>query len=348
MVGWSAACGAPADRGASREDAGLAHSIEPFSRGTAGALRAGDGGDPDGDRRRPIEALGINGALGNAWLGRGLVRIHRGEVAAGRADLQTAAALEPQRALLRSYLGKAFFEEHDPARATRELARAKAMDAEDPTAWLYSALLLQRQNQINAAIRDLEHSQDLVGNRGLYRSRLLLEQDRAVRRANLASIYREAGMIDLSLREAARAVNYDYANPSAHLFLAGSYDALRDPRQVNLRYETAWFNELLLANLLAPVGAGSLSQSMSQQEYSRLFDRNRYGAQFSSEYLGHGDWQTDGSLYEITGHSSFAAGASYRSQRGYRSNEDLEQYASYAKFKHDLTSQDSLLLGMFH
>ena len=34
-----------------------------------------------------------------------------------------------------------------------------------------------------------------------------------------------------------------------------SLNALRDPTRFNLRYETPWFGELLLANLLSPVGA---------------------------------------------------------------------------------------------
>ena len=82
-----------------------------------------------------------------------------------------------------------------------------------------------------------------------------------MRGANLASIYRDAGMTDVSVREAARAVTYDYANDSAHLFLSDSYNELRDPTRFNLRYETVWFNELLLANSLSPVGAGRLSQT---------------------------------------------------------------------------------------
>jgi tetratricopeptide (TPR) repeat protein len=37
------------------------------------------------------QAIAIDGALGNAWLDRGLCRIRQGEVEAGRQDLQTAA-----------------------------------------------------------------------------------------------------------------------------------------------------------------------------------------------------------------------------------------------------------------
>ena len=53
---------------------------------------------------------------------------------------------------------------------------------------------------------------------------------------------------DVAVREASRGVDSDYANASSHLFLANSYNSLRDPRRINLRYETPWFNELLLAN----------------------------------------------------------------------------------------------------
>ena len=61
------------------------------------------------------------------------------------------------------------------------------------------------------------------------RSRLMLDQDRAVRSANLAGVYRDAGMTEASLREAARAVTYDYANDSAHLFISDTFNELRDP-----------------------------------------------------------------------------------------------------------------------
>ena len=102
--------------------------------------------------------------------------------------MQTAATLEPQRAVLRSYLGKALSNTKDYRLAERELARAKEMDANDPTAWLYSALLEQQENRINEAVSEIEHSQDLNNNRSVFRSRLLLDQDRAVRSANLAAI----------------------------------------------------------------------------------------------------------------------------------------------------------------
>ena len=302
--------------------------------------------------RKAIEwfdrAIAVDSALGNAWLGRGLCRIRRGDARGGREDLLVAAALEPQRAALRSYLGKAYGDAGDYSRAAKEMQLAEKLDRNDPTAWLYSALLNQQQNQINDAIRDLERSQELNENRSAYRSGLLLDQDRGVRSANLAGIYRDAGMIDVSLREAARAVNEDYGNYSGHLFLANSYNELRDPQLVNLRYETPAAAEYLLANLLAPVGAGTLSPAISQQEYSKLFERDRFGIYSGTEYLSEGDWIQTGAQYGTFGNFSYSLDAFYRSESGQRVNNDLEQRQLSLKFKQQFSPQDAVYVQATH
>ena len=301
------------------------------------------------DRRKEAlvamdHAIELDPALGNAWLGRGLMRIQAGHLLAGRDDLLVAAELEPQRAVLRSYLGKAFAQEGDLARAAKELQLADQLDPNDPTSRLYQALVDYQQNRINDSVRDLEKSRDLNDNRSVFRSQLLLDQDRAVRSANLAAIYRDAGISEFSQHEAANAVNDDYVNYSGHLFLSEIYDDLRDPNQINLRYETPWFNELLLANLLAPVGAGNLSQSVSQQEYSRLFESDHIGASSSAEYFSRGDFLQRGSVYGTIDSTSFAIDSDYRSTRGYRANDDDRSLTLYAKIKQQITPQDSVLI----
>ena len=290
------------------------------------------------------KAIAADGALGNAWLGRGLLKIHSGDLKAGREDLQVAATLEPQRAVLRSYLGKAFAVDNDKVHAQKELTLAKKLDPNDPTSWLYSALLLQQENRVNEATRDLEESKELNDNRSVFRSRLLLDQDQAVRSANLAAIYRDAGMFDVSVQEASAAVNSDYANASAHQFLASSYDYIRDPKLINLRFETAAYSEYLLANLLAPAGGGGLAQTISQQEYSRFFVADHLGAFGNAEYSSHGDWIVDGGQYGVIGDTSYALSGSYRNELGYRPNNDLELWTLSAQVKEQLTPQDSLYL----
>jgi Tfp pilus assembly protein PilF len=322
------------------------------------------------------QAIAADSALGNAWLGRGLCRIRLGEgprntehgprntfsshfgplppaiaplpsplpEPSALDDLLIAAALEPQRSLLRSYLGKAYADASDDSRASKELKLARELDKNDPTPWLYSALLRQQQNRINEAIADIETSQELNDNRGLFRSRLLLDEDRAVGGANLASIYRDAGMTDVSVREAARAVTYDYANASAHLFLADSYNELRDAARVNLRYETVWFNELLLANLLSPVGGGRLSQHVSQQEYSRLFEAD--GLHLASSTIARSDNKSVmelASQFGTFGGTSYSLDLDYDYQRGVRPNNDLSSIEWYSTIKQQVSPQATLL-----
>ena len=290
------------------------------------------------------EAIRLDAALGNGWLGRGLCHIRRGEIESGRQDLLVAAALEPQRALLRSYLGKAFSLEGEWLLGRRELDLAKRLDPRDPTAWLYLALLDQQENRVNEGVRDLEKSKDLNDQRSLFRSRLLLDQDRAVRSANLAALYRDAGLEQFSLGEAGRAVAFDYGNYSAHLFLADSLNELRDPTRFNLRYETPWLNELLLAQLLAPVGGAGLSQNISQAEYSRLFEVNRLGLSSVTETRSDGQIRQLGSQFGVFGNTSYAFDVEYQHNGGVRPNNELSRLEWGMRIQQQLTWQDTVLL----
>ncbi len=289
-------------------------------------------------------AIQVDGALGSAWLGRGLCLIRQGDTRHGLLDLQTAAVLEPQRSVLRSYLGKGYETAGLEDQATRELALAKKLDARDPTSWLYSALLKREQNRVNQAVEDLETSVQLNDRRAVYRSRFLLDEDRAVRSSSLANVYQTAGMPEVSVREAARAASDDYANYSAHLFLSDSFNALRDPTRFNLRYETVWFNELLLANLLSPVGGTPLSQQVSQQEYSRLFERDRIGLRSSSEFRSDGQFLELSSQFGTIGNTAWSLDLDYQHNDGVRVNNGLDRIEWYTTVKQQLNDRDSLLL----
>jgi Tfp pilus assembly protein PilF len=301
------------------------------------------------------QAIAIDGALGNAWLGRGLCRIRLGDREGGRQDLQTAVVLEPQRAVLRSYLGKAFaisdlrfpisdWGRADPLLALKELELAQRLDPKDPTVWLYSALVKQPQNRINEAVRDLQRSAGLNVNRQVYRSQLLLDQDRAVRSVNLASAYADAGLADVAQREAGRAVDGDAGNYSAHLFLGNAYQAQRDLKGISQRFEATAVSEYLLANLLSPVGAGTLAQSVSQQEYSKLFEADGFGVASSTEYFSNGRWVEQGAQYGTFGNFDYALSAYYNTDNGQRPNNDLEQMELSVQAKYQMTSKDSLYL----
>src|SRR5262249_41575558 len=157
-------------------------------------------------------------------------------------------------------------------------------------------------------------------------------------------LYRDAGMEDVSVREAGKAVNADYANYSAHLFLANSYDLLRDPKLFNLRYEAPARSEWLIGNLLAPVGAGTLSRNMSEQDYVRLFEQDGLGVSSSTEYRSHGEWIQSGSQFGRLGQLSYALDAYYRSDNGQRPNNELEHLQLSAQIKCQITPQDGVFL----
>jgi tetratricopeptide (TPR) repeat protein len=285
-------------------------------------------------------AVELDGAFGNGWLGLGLIKIRQGDLEGGRIDLQTAATVEPVASIFHSYLGKAMSKDGRRIEAEKDLMFARQLDPNDPTPLLYMALEKQQNNRTNEAIGDLEESIRLNDNRRLFRSAFLLDQDRAVRNANLARIYQAAGMKDVAVREAALAVENDYANPSAHLFLANSYNALRDPDRTLLRYETPWFNELLMANLLSPVGGGPLSQVVSQQEYSKLLEADGVGGSLFTEWRSTSEIRTTASFFGTSGNVSYGIDAYYRNDDGDRANSDIDLREIYAQFKWQPTADD--------
>lgn len=289
-------------------------------------------------------ALQVDPALGSAWMGRGLVRLRSGD-RAGREDLRVAASLESNRALTRSYLGKSYGDAGLWESAWGELQRARELDPADPTSWLYEALVRYENREAGPAMRSLLGALDRMANRRLFRSQLLLDQDRAVGSANLAAVYADVGWSRAALREAIRAVHEHYGNFSAHRFLADSYAVHLDPRLVSLREEAAWGREQLLANLLAPVGAGSLSSQITQQEYSRLFERD--GAHWSGATGYRSDlhqWTAAASQFGTFGRLSYAVDGGYQTESGQGGGEDLERRAVSVRLKHQIGISDHVML----
>lgn len=293
-------------------------------------------------------AIELDGALGYGWLGRGLCRIRRGDRTGGVEDLQVAATVEPQRAMFRSYLAKAWGETGHATLARHEVELARTLDPADPTGWFYSALLNRERNEVNRAILDLERAVELNDGRQVYRSRVLLDQDAAVQGVHLAGMYDDAGLVDWSAYVAGRAVQLDPASHGAHLFLGDSHQRQRDPGRVHQRYETAAVSEHLLANLLAPVGAGTLAQTVTANEFSSLFESDGPGFASATEYLSRGAWTESAAYYGTLGRSSFALSGYYRTDPGQRANNDSEQHEVSARFKQQVTEADSVYFEVAH
>ncbi|WP_051300120.1 tetratricopeptide repeat protein [Methylobacter luteus] len=219
-----------------------------------------------------------------ARLGLGLAKIRQSDLTAGRQDLEIAAILDPNNALLRSYLGKGYFEEKRNALAEDQFNLAKERDPNDPTPYFYDAMKKQTENRPVEALQDLQQAMALNDNRAVYRSRELLDSDRAARGASLARIYDNLGFEQRGVVEAISSLQTDPTNYSAHRFLSDTY--------VNQSSrETAQLSELLQAKLLQPINInpvqphlsvsqrGLLSASdmanSSFQDFTRNFERNR-------------------------------------------------------------------------
>jgi Flp pilus assembly protein TadD len=301
-----------------------------------------DEANPSAALKQFNRALELDGALGIAWLGRGLAHEMERDSRQGQEDLQTAAALEPQRSLFRSYLGKGFSQEREDTLARKDFRLAKELDPHDPTPWLYSSLHDQQLNRLNDSVDELERAIELNDNRSLFRSRLLLDRDRAVASADLSAIYDAAGMRDVSRLEASRAVSQDYADFSGHLFLAQSLETQEDPNSYDLRFETPRQSELLVANLLAPAGGGNLSQLLSQQDHLQYFEPRVFGLSSLTQYGSRGDWDQSAALFGTVDTWSYAFDSQYVYHHGQRDNSDLEQLRFILSASEQVTPDDRI------
>lgn len=195
------------------------------------------------------QAVDIDSTDPLARVGLGLATIRSGNLQVGREHLEIASALDPSNSLIRSYLGKVYATESPTSRgplAEAQLALARDLDPQDPTPSLYRALILQALNRPVEALAEADTSVRLNGNRAVYRSRLLLDQDNATRSASLARVYRDLGFEDQALTYSAKALSLDPLSYSAHAFLA-------DYLTFQPRHEMARDSELLQAQLLQPL-----------------------------------------------------------------------------------------------
>ena len=236
------------------------------------------------DARAAFEkAIELDSADPLPHLGLGLARISAGELQRGRADIEVGVALGSNDALLRAYLGKAYFEEKRAPLDNQQFDIAKQLNPNDPTAWLYDGIARQTQNRPVEAVRQFEQAIALNDNRAAYRSRLLLDQDRAANGTSLARAYNDLGFVQSGVNESTRSLTLDPANAGAHRFLSDTYQGVR-------RREISRVSELFQAQLLQDVNVNPVQPSISStnlnivtlggptnagfNEFTPLFQRN--------------------------------------------------------------------------
>ena len=264
-------------------------------------------------------------------LGIGLTRINRGQLEAGRRDLEVAVALNGTNSLLRSYLGKAYYEEKRSPLDAQQFKIAKEFDPKDPTAYLYDGIRLQTENQPVAALKEVNDSIERNDNRAVYRSRLLLDSDQAARNVSLAQVYSDLGFQQLALTEGYKSVNTDPTDSSAHRFLADSYSVLP-------RHEIARVSNLLQAQLLDPLNLAPIQPRAAESnlylissagpamasadEFNSLFKRNQVNAILSGTLGEFGTGSGDIVIGGISDNLSYSLGVSKFKTDGFRANND--------------------------
>jgi tetratricopeptide (TPR) repeat protein len=277
-------------------------------------------------------AITLDSADPLAHLGLGLAKISDGKLGEGTSDLEAAVALDSSNALLRAYLGKAYFEERRWPLDSEQYSIAKQLDPNDPTAYLYDGILKQTINRPVDAVADLRRSIELNDNRAVYRSRLLLDKDRAARGTSLARAYNDLGFEQLGINEAMQSLAIDPSNGSAHRFLSDAY--LDAPR-----HETARISELQQAQMLQTININPIQPSLREanlnivtqggpanpgfDEFTPLFEQNR--AQLNLSLFG-GTNNTIGGetvVSRLYDQVSLSAGAFGYDTDGYRPNNDL-------------------------
>ncbi|MBI3939851.1 MAG: FecR domain-containing protein [Acidobacteria bacterium] len=287
---------------------------------------------------------------GEPHLGLGIVHMRRGKPIDAEAEMLLATTLEPQIALYQSYLGKAFYEERKFEQAFTALADAIKLDPRDPTPHLYSGIFRNDLSEPGAAVKSFQESIRLNDNRAVYRSRFVLDEDRATRNVSLATSFNRLGLSEWANSEAIKSNLADPANSSARLFLAGTF--------LNLPGRTlAAGGELLLTRLLLPVNSNSFN---AFNDYTTLFELPRINwtaeqragllsvstPSFSTEHRSDGE-----TVISSGGSQRFAFTSSFlhNFSEGLRPvNDDSRDYSTVNIFKFALTAYSDFLLYYSH
>ncbi|MEJ2680519.1 MAG: TonB-dependent receptor [Gammaproteobacteria bacterium] len=280
------------------------------------------------------KALDLDAANPQYHLGLGLALLRSGQLAQGRREIEFAVSLNPLNSVLRSYVGRAYFEEKRDREAIKQWELAKAFDPNDPTPYFYTGVYKLFANDPVSAIDELERSRDLNDKRAIYRSETLLQSDASSRSATLARAYNEVGYDQGVLLSAWDAIRRDPTNAEGYRLLADYY--ADDPR-----YESARVSALLQSQLwqslsaypLQPqlneaglsVVAGAGPQRPSLNEYHSLFTQEgAYGTM--TGYAGSNNtWGNDAVGSFLAGPIAVSLGQFHYETDGWRANTEQNQ-----------------------
>ncbi|MDD5036800.1 MAG: FecR domain-containing protein [Methylococcaceae bacterium] len=280
------------------------------------------------------KAIELDSSASLPRFGLGLAKINAGDLDGGTEEISIAAALDPRNALIRSYLGKAYYEQKRGKFAQAQYGLAIQFDPKDPTAYFYDAIHKQTENRPIEALQEMHKAVELNDNRAVYRSRQMLDDDSAARGAALGRIFNQVGFQRLGQLEAFKSLESNPANYTAHRLLSDTYQSVP-------RHEFARVSELLQSQLLQPInitpvqpqqaennlltvsGLGPADAGMN--EFNPLFARN--GASLlASGIVGSFDTYGNETVLSAIHHPvSLSLGQTHLSTHGFRNNDDIDE-----------------------
>ena len=241
--------------------------------------------------------------------------------------------LDPNDSVLRSYVGKAYFDETRKILARSQLEMAKGLDEVDPTAWIYSARLRQEENQPVAAFQDLTIAATLNSNQAAFRSRFFLDEDLVTRSAGTAQIYRSLGYEKLALLSGWHSVVVDPSDASGHRLLGDVYSESQ-------RHQVARVSETYQARLLQPISTLPFPPELTEANISIMdsvgpaelahaearstFVRNGLAIQASATTGSNGSKGEHLVVSGLADKVSFNLGQFHYETDGFRDNNDFE------------------------
>lgn len=285
-------------------------------------------------------------------LGKGLAYIRIGEVAAGRRELELAASLDPRRADLRTWLGRAYQVEGLPEKALASLDLALARDPDSPTPLLYKAAALDAQNRPGAALDAIREAEARAEGRAVLRSERGLAEDRAVLASAVGRALDRVGFTEQALEAGARAAEADPGNAGAHRVLTDLHAGL--PELVFAR-SGASLKARLLADpsrapvdptesepdlaLLDPVGPARASFG----EYAPFYVSDGVSARATVLAGTQSTFSDTVSLKALSGRVSLGIGQHHYRTDGYRTNNDVRHNVEQIEVKVAVTPELTLL-----
>jgi len=291
----------------------------------------------DGARQAFARASQANPALADPHLGLGIIAMRHGDEEHAMAEVTSAVLLEPRRALLRSYWAKMLYQLGRHEKALDVLQVSQHIDPHDPTPDLYRALILRDLHQPGAAIIALNEAIRKNDFRAVYRSRLLLDQDLAVKNVDLSLIYTELGLDHWAMAKAVDSLAEDYANASAHLFYAGSLTG--EPGR-------SWSRntENLLARLLMSANVNTFN---TFNDYTAFFERPSLRGEYNFTAGSHDTLNQDILTYGALPQANLAFQAGYLPYRtdGWREDLSEESRSAVGFIKWDPTPKQGLMFS---